>query len=75
MDEQRIMDKLDSINEKLVEIEVIAARMEALEVRVKELEGDVKSMSRRINYAAGAVAAVLAFVSIVREFVMKGAGV
>ena len=74
MDEQRITDKLDSINEKLVKIEVIAARMEALEVRVKELEVDVKSMIKRINYVAGAIAAVLAFVSIVKEVIMKGYG-
>ena len=72
MEEQRIMDKLDSINDKLVKIEVIAARMEALEVRVRELEGDVKSMSKRINYAAGAIATVLTFISIIKELIMKG---
>lgn len=71
----RILDKLDSMSSQLSEIKVAMIRIETLEGRVKELEVNVKSMTKKINYAAGAIAAVLAFVSIVKEFIMKGAGV
>lgn len=72
MEEQRILDKLEGMNDKLVRIEIAMTRIEALEGRVKELEGDVKSMSKRINYAAGAIAVVMALMSILKDIWMKG---
>ena len=71
-DLERILAKLDKMTDELTIIKVSVARMETTEARIKNLEEDVKSLTKRIYYGTGIAAAVISFISIIKEFILKG---